>query len=105
MSTDSERSRNPAGEVERVHKLKTWPRYYSALVDGSKTFEVRRDDRRFREGDILLLREWLPNVERYTGRECARVVTYCLRGPGLGVETGFVVMAIRYIGCGWCRER
>ncbi|MPN35294.1 hypothetical protein SDC9_182791 [bioreactor metagenome] len=35
------------------HKLKTLPKYFDKIVSGSKTFEVRRDDRPFTEGDSL----------------------------------------------------
>lgn len=73
----------------RTHDLKTWPDYYVHLLDGTKTFEYRRDDRNFREGDTLLLREWDPTFERYTGREMTRRVTYILR-----VSKDFVVMAL-----------
>jgi len=40
------------------HVLKVVPPYFDALVDGSKAFEVRRNDRAFQCGDLLILREW-----------------------------------------------
>ena len=71
------------------HELKTWPDYYRHLVDGTKNFEYRRDDRGFKVGDVLYLREWEPNYDKYTGREMRRKVTYILP-----VSTTFVVMAL-----------
>lgn len=54
----------------REHELKCWPQFYQPTTDGYKTFELRRADRDFEEGDILLLREWDPDSqEGYTGRE------------------------------------
>lgn len=76
------------------HELKTWPEFFSALVDMRKQFEVRRDDREFHVGDTLLLREYNPVTETYTGKELARHVTYILRDPALGVRPGFVVMSL-----------
>ena len=35
-----------------VHNLKAWPEFFDAVADGRKTFEVRRNDRGYREGDI-----------------------------------------------------
>lgn len=40
---------SPAPEA-RVHRLKTWPEHFRNLRDGFKTFEVRENDRDFREG-------------------------------------------------------
>jgi hypothetical protein len=92
-----------------IHELKTWPDYFVHVLDGSKTFEYRRDDRGLKVGDVLHLREWEPTFEKYTGREVYRRVTYML-----SVSRDFVVMALkledkpiareprRYYSCG-CR--
>jgi hypothetical protein len=74
-----------------IHELKTWPEYFAAIVSGRKTFELRRNDRAFRENDTLHLREYEPVNRRYTGRELHRVVTYMLATDMSG---DFVVMAL-----------
>lgn len=66
--------------MSKTHDLKTWPVYFAALRDGTKTFELRRDDRDFEVGDALRLREWNPQDEQYTGRVEFRDVAYILRG-------------------------
>lgn len=38
------------------HELKIWPQYYCRVADGSKTFEVRENDRGFQPGDKVELR-------------------------------------------------
>jgi hypothetical protein len=43
------------------HDLKIWPQFYSRVQDGSKTFEVRKNDRQFQFGDTVTLREWDPD--------------------------------------------
>lgn len=43
-----------------VHELKIWPQYYGCVADGTKTFEVRENDRGFQPGDEVILREWDP---------------------------------------------
>ena len=51
----------------KAHSLKTWPGLFKQVVNGSKQFEYRKDDRGFEVGDILLLQEWDPKTEAYTG--------------------------------------
>lgn len=82
--------------MSQQHDLKIWPTYFDAVADGLKTFELRRDDRGFRAGDVLLLREWNPNTEVYTGRTIRCHVDYLLNGtPELGLLRGFAIMAIK----------
>ena len=46
-----------------MHELKIWPEYFLPVIEGRKTFEVRReDDRTFAVGDTLVLREWKPDL-------------------------------------------
>lgn len=78
----------------QTHELKTWPDYFEAVLDRSKTFEVRLDDRGFVESDVVRLREWNPDTEEYTGREIQKRVTYIYRGEAGGLQEGYVVMGL-----------
>ncbi len=66
-----------------THELKTCPEAFQATFEGMKTFEVRVDDRDFKIGDLLSLREWLPHIQKYTGRHCYRQITYIYRGEAM----------------------
>lgn len=78
-----------------THKLKTWPGYWYAVHEGYKNFEVRINDRDFKTGDTLILQEYNPDSNKYTGRELERTVAYTLSGvSGLGIESGYVVMGL-----------
>lgn len=77
-----------------MHELKTWPPYFEAVAKGEKTFEVRKNDRGFRRGDVLCLREWDPKTEKYTGRVRYHGVPYIFFGGKLGVDAETVVMAL-----------
>lgn len=95
------------------HDLKCHPPYFEAVLRGDKPFELRRDDRGYAVGDVLRLREWLPDMYvdalddgstreeaaefAYSGRECRAAVTYALRGePWLA--PGYVALGLRLEG-------
>lgn len=86
----------------REHELKCWPQSFEAIVEGRKTHEFRKDDRGFRVGDTLQLREYDPVIPRlassdvphYTGRRVACQITYISRGPEHGIPEGHVIMSI-----------
>lgn len=78
-----------------THELKTWPSYFNSVMNGIKPFEVRKADRDFKIGDVLLLKEWNPTTERYTGAVCTRQVCYILKGGQFGIESGYVVMGLQ----------
>lgn len=82
-------------KVRCIHELKTWPTFFEAVCDGSKTFELRNDDRDFQVGDVLLLREFNLNNHRYTGRKLCRLVTYKLESAMFsGIEKGYCIMGL-----------
>lgn len=76
------------------HELKTWSEPFTAILDGRKRFELRKQDRDFRVGDHLRLREYDPSSGTYTGRETWRVVTYMIRGGEWGLPLDLCIMGI-----------
>ena len=48
------------------HELKIWPMYYERVKNGSKTFEVRKNDRNFQMGDTVTLKEFDPEATNPT---------------------------------------
>lgn len=76
------------------HELKVWPEYFSAIWDGRKTFEFRDNDRAFEVGDELVLSEWCPTDERFTGDKLLRRVTYTFEGPTFGLPEGKIILAL-----------
>lgn len=73
------------------HELKTWSEYFQAVLDGTKTFEERKNDRNFKVGDMLVLLEWNPESNEWTGSGICKQVTYILDTPKF-VREGYVVM-------------
>ncbi len=84
------------------HELKTDPAVFEAVLDGSKTHEIRFNDRNFQVGDILRLRETRytgqemkgpePRPLEFTGRELVRKVSHVLEGYGL--QPGWVILSL-----------
>src|SRR5262249_5333552 len=70
-----------------MHELKSWPDFFESLFNGSKTFDLRLNDRDYQVGDVLHLREWDDRTQQYTGRECFRRITYVFDGIGWGSIT------------------
>jgi len=80
-----------------THTLKCWPEYFAAVKNGTKTFEIRRDDRGFKVGDILVLQEWESPADgrasKYLGTKVRVEVTYITHFPD-GLRPGYVAMGI-----------
>jgi hypothetical protein len=85
-----------------VHALKCWPPYFGWVRDDLKCLEVRLNDRDYREGDLLVLQEYLPTDEELQAAsfntleadQAARDVAN-LRGMGAGAGfTGQVELAL-----------
>lgn len=88
-----------------LHTLKIVPGYYDAVRNGIKPFEIRKNDRDYKVGDTLRLREYNPDLEtdvdaeRFTGRDVRAAVTYIITHDMFpnGIPEGYCVMGIRVI--------
>ena len=77
------------------HELKIAPSYFQAVLDRDKNFEVRKDDRGFQKGDIVILREYdhdeFMEHRRYTGRELTATIGYV---TAFEQKDGYVVFSL-----------
>lgn len=82
-----------------LHELKTVPWSFQRIMDRTKRFEIRKDDRHFMIGDILHLREFIPVGEdedfpeksSYSGQE---TFVRILFKTDFEQRPGFVVLSI-----------
>ena len=87
-----------------VHILKTWPGYFQLVFSGVKKFELRKNDRDFKVGDLLILMEFYPDAQSYSGREVRVVVTGVFRLSdfndvvGISVRENVVLLSIKFFG-------
>jgi hypothetical protein len=86
---------NPVEEFRPNHSLKTRPEFFQAAWIGDKTFEVRKNDRDFRERDEVTLVEFQPETNDYSGREIHGVIRYLTH---FEQKEGFVVFSIEQTG-------
>lgn len=82
------------GKDEADHDIKLASLFFDDVAQGIKTFELRKDDRHYKVGDILLMRE----VEggKYTGRRLRARITWKL-DEYAGLEEGYCVLSIKVL--------
>jgi Domain of unknown function (DUF3850) len=87
--------------MSKIHEVKSWPDFFAPILAGARTFDLRLDDRHYRVGDVLRLREYDDRKGVYTGREISKRITYMSEGIGPGAITplkglsrGYVILAL-----------
>lgn len=80
----------------KTHKLKLEIDFCEAVLNGTKTFEIRKNDRGYQKGDhikFLPIDNGVMTVHNISKKEYE--ITYVLSGWGL--KEGYVVLAIREV--------
>lgn len=76
----------------KIHELKIEPKYMIEKIKGNKPWEIRKNDRDFKVGDLLFLRVW--NGEKYTGHEMYQTVDYIFSDAEY-LQNGYVILSGR----------
>ena len=100
-----------------IHAVKCLPQFFAPLSDGSKPFEVRKNDRPYRVGDYLAVNEFVPDSEdpyddfsrtplsdderrtdggRYSGRCILLKITYILDNKDF-CKDGYVILGLKRV--------
>ena len=77
------------GSGMKTHELKILPEYFDAVISGRKRFEIRKNDRDYKVGDQLILKEW--SQDDYTGDSYKAKITYI---TDYMQRDGYVVLGI-----------
>ncbi len=84
-----------------IIKKKTWPEQFEAMMNGSKTFDVRIADFEVNLGDSILFEEFDPKTQEYSGRSLEKRVGYVLKTKDMKfwnekdiAENGFQIMSL-----------
>lgn len=78
----------------KLHVLKCFSEYFQLIVEGKKNFEVRYNDRDYKDGDFLMLYETEEDTKNLTRKFTYVKITYILVGFE-GLKEGWVCMSIR----------
>lgn len=82
-------------EIKEVkcHNVKMLPRYFHQVERGNKTFEIRKDDREYKEGDFIVLHEHDNRVggNGYSGRNITKRIGFV---TGYEQQEGYVVFSL-----------
>lgn len=73
------------------HKLKIQSEHYINVINGTKTAEIRYNDRNYQVDDILNLNE-IDEHGVFTGKNCAVIVTHVL-DDNQYLQTGYVMLS------------
>ena len=67
----------------KTHSLTTTISDYERCLNGSKTFQVRSNDRDFQTGDEVWLQEYDNDLNKFTGHQFKCIITYVLHNPDI----------------------
>ena len=77
-----------------VHRIKIDSQFFDDAAAGRKTFELRKNDRGYKVGDVLALTDYKDG--KPTGREIYEEVAYMLENYK-GLEDGYCILATRLL--------
>lgn len=78
-----------------THELKILKEYFNEVFNENKTFEIRKNDRDYKVGDILILKEWDSKNKVFTGQKVIRVVAHIMKENYGGLKKGYVILSIK----------
>ena len=77
-----------------MHTLKIESMYFIAVCAGSKSYELRKDDRDYKIGETLILLEYANG--KFTGRYVYREICSTLRDcEKYGLMKGYVILGLK----------
>jgi len=80
----------------KIHRLKTWPEEFDAMMAKLKMFDYRKNDRDFQVGDYLRLDEYFPDEKEKVGLTIFFKVVYILKDAPMeyGIPEGYCIMQL-----------
>lgn len=76
-------------EVKVTHQIKLGAEFFDDAAAGRKSFELRKNDRNYKEGDMLEMEEIKDGKK--TGRKCSKHIVYMMENFE-GLEDGYCIL-------------
>lgn len=90
--TDEEKMQQlPSQQEKKVHDVKLGTTFFDDVKTGRKTFELRKNDRGYKEGDTIVLHEYKDGTT--TGRTITKKIVYMLE-DFTGLEDGYCILGL-----------
>lgn len=81
----------PSQQEKKVHDVKLGATFFEDVKTGRKTFELRKNDRGYKEGDTIVLHEYKDGAT--TGRTITKKIVYMLE-DFTGLEDGYCILGL-----------
>ena len=81
----------PSQREKKVHDVKLGATFFDDVKTGRKTFELRKNDRGYKEGDTIVLHEYKNGAT--TGRTITKKIVYMLE-DFTGLEDGYCILGL-----------
>lgn len=105
--------RSKVGRGVSTHEIKLNVKFCDDVLNGIKTFEIRKNDRNYKVGDLIKFLPWDPSSSKYAIHEVhdkTYKIKYILSGYGL--QDGYIAMVIEDVDkeakssadCECCKE-
>lgn len=82
----------PSEKEKKVHSVKIGKEFFEDVKNNVKTFELRKNDRNYKAGEILELHEYEAGEE--TGRTCRKLITYMLK-EFTGLQDNYCILGLK----------
>lgn len=76
-------------ETKVIHQIKLEEEFFDDALSGRKSFELRKNDRNYEEGDVLEMEEVKDGAK--TGRKCSKRIVYMMENFE-GLENGYCIL-------------
>jgi hypothetical protein len=80
--------------MSKIHELKVDPEYFNEVFNGTKPFELRKNDRNFKVHDLLKLKEYDRETKTYSGRWAWAEITFITDYPD-ALKPGYVCLGLK----------
>lgn len=87
-----------------THLVKSWSMFFTDILTGERTSDIRLNDRKYAVGDIMVLQEFDPVKFVYTGRQQAVRITYLQQNKSNpcaisreALAEGYAVLSIKLV--------